>query len=38
LYQIENVTQNVSTESVTRERIARSFAEIGDEKIIENAG
>jgi hypothetical protein len=32
------VSQNISSESVTRERIARGFAEIGDEKIIENAG
>jgi hypothetical protein len=32
------VSQNVSTEFVMRERIARGTAEIGDEKIIENAG
>jgi len=32
------VSQNVSTESKMRERITRGFAEIGDEKIIENAG
>jgi hypothetical protein len=32
------VSQNVGTESVMRERIARGFAEIGEEKIIEKAG